>query len=391
MSNILVEQGLIDIEADNGIIHAVDSVLLPTSTTKNIVDIASGDDSFSTLVGAVVAVDLADSLSGDGPFTVFAPTNDAIANLPEGTVESLLLPENKDRLVNLLRYHVIPGNVHSSDLTSGNVETLNGDTVNVNIDDDDGAVTVNDANVIAANILASNGIIHVIDAVLLPPEDEVESLNGIYDIALNNPDFSTLTATIDAAALDGVLSAVDEGNFTVFAPINDAFDALPEGTVEKLLDPEWFFHLQDLLLYHALGSVVKSVDLSDGLEATTLNSEDIVINLDDEDGTTGASITTVSNTSSEILIKEGLVDIEARNGIIHAVDSVLLPTSATQNIVDIGQSNEDFSTLVAAAIAADLVETLSGEGPFTLFGTHSHCSRYYFDPLVRALSFHRTF
>jgi len=366
-SNILVEEGLIDIEADNGIIHAVDSVLLPTSATKNIVDIASSDENFSTLVEAVVAAGLVDALSGDGPLTVFAPTNDAMANLPEGTLETLLLPENKDQLVNLLQYHVVPGNVHSSDLSDGDVETLNGDTVDVDIDEDDGAVTVNDANVIAANILASNGIIHVIDAVLLPPEDEPEdddegeSLDSIYDIASNNPDFSILTAAIDAAELDGVLS--DEGNYTVFAPINDAFDALPEGTVEKLLDPEWFFHLQDLLLYHALGSVVGSTDLSDGLEAETLNAEDIVINLDDD----GASITTVSNTSSEILIEEGLIDIEASNGIIHAVDSVLLPTSATQNIVDIGQSNEDFSTLVAAAIAADLVETLSGEGPFTLF------------------------
>mmetsp|Transcript_8703 Transcript_8703/g.18168 ORF Transcript_8703/g.18168 Transcript_8703/m.18168 type:complete len:170 (+) Transcript_8703:211-720(+) len=102
-----------------------------------------------------------------------------MANLPEGTLETLLLPENKDQLVNLLQYHVVPGNVHSSDLSDGDVETLNGDTVDVDIDEDDGAVTVNDANVIAANILASNGIIHVIDAVLLPtpPDADVDDYN----------------------------------------------------------------------------------------------------------------------------------------------------------------------------------------------------------------------
>ena len=101
---------------------------------------------------------------------------------------------------------------------------------------------------------------------------------SIYDIASSVPDFSTLTAAVDAAGLTDVLSG--DGTFTVFAPPNSAFEALPEGVVSKLLEPEWIYHLQDVLKYHALGAEVRSTDLSDGLEAETLNSEKIVINLD---------------------------------------------------------------------------------------------------------------
>lgn len=180
--------------------------------------------------------------------------------------------------------------------------------------------------------------------------------DSIYDIAAGNDSFTTLTAAIDAAGLTDVLSG--DGTFTVFAPPNTAFDALPEGAVDKLLQPEWIYHLQDVLLYHALGSVVESTDLSDGLEADTLNTESITINLDPPR----------VNDMSNILVDEGLVDIEADNGVVHAVDAVLLPTSVTSSIVDIAAGNEDFSTLVAAVQAADLVDALSGEGPLTVFG-----------------------
>ncbi|NRB00514.1 MAG: fasciclin domain-containing protein [Rhodobacteraceae bacterium] len=137
-----------------------------------IVDIAAGNDDFSTLVAAVTAAGLVDTLSGDGPFTVFAPTNDAFAALPAGTVESLLEPENIDTLTDILTYHVISGNVTSDQVIGQNlsVEALNGGTLTIN-----GAagkfgtgVTVNDANVIATDIIGSNGVIHVIDSVLLP-------------------------------------------------------------------------------------------------------------------------------------------------------------------------------------------------------------------------------
>jgi len=158
-----------DITADNGVIHGIDTVLAPTSLTSNIVDLAVATDDLSTLVAAVTAAGLGDALSGDGPLTVFAPTNEAFAALPEGTVESLLLPENIDQLTDILTYHVVAANAASSGLSSGSVETLNGDSVEVTVSD--GGVMVNDATVTTADIIASNGIIHIIDKVLMPPTD----------------------------------------------------------------------------------------------------------------------------------------------------------------------------------------------------------------------------
>jgi len=173
-SNILVDDGLVDIEADNGVVHGIGSVLTPVSVTSNIVAIAAGDDRFSTLVAAVTAAGLGDALSGDGPLTVFAPTNAAFDALPEGTVESLLLPENIETLTDILKYHVVAANAASSTLVSGDVGTLNGDTVKVDVSD--GGVKVNNANVTIADIIASNGIIHAIDSVLIPPAEVVDEV-----------------------------------------------------------------------------------------------------------------------------------------------------------------------------------------------------------------------
>jgi uncharacterized surface protein with fasciclin (FAS1) repeats len=133
---------------------------------KDIVDIAAGNESFSTLVAAVQAADLVDTLKGDGPFTVFAPTNDAFAALPAGTVEDLLKPENKDKLTAILTYHVVPGKVMSGDLSDGmTATTVQGTDVTIGTTD---GVTVDGAKVVQADIEASNGVIHVIDTVILP-------------------------------------------------------------------------------------------------------------------------------------------------------------------------------------------------------------------------------
>ena len=132
-----------------------------------IVEVAQGAGSFDTLVAAVTAADLAGTLSGDGPFTVFAPTDEAFAALPEGTVESLLQPENKDQLVEILTYHVVPGQIDAADLPDGRVqvETVQGSTLMIDTTD---GVMVDDANVVTADVAASNGVIHVIDSVLMP-------------------------------------------------------------------------------------------------------------------------------------------------------------------------------------------------------------------------------
>ena len=133
----------------------------------DIVDTAVSTKMFNTLVAAVKAADLVDTLKGKGPFTVFAPTNAAFDALPAGTVESLLLPENKDQLTAILTYHVVPGEIMAADLAGQfvSVPTVNGETLTV---DGREAVTVNGANVISADVEASNGVIHVIDSVLLP-------------------------------------------------------------------------------------------------------------------------------------------------------------------------------------------------------------------------------
>lgn len=136
-----------------------------------IVDLAVQTDALSTLVAAVQAAGLVDVLSSEGPFTVFAPTNEAFAALPEGTVESLLLEENRDQLIAILTYHVVPGRVMSDDLSDGlEAETVQGSNVTIGVGYN--SVTVNQANVVQADVVASNGVVHVIDAVILPPPTE---------------------------------------------------------------------------------------------------------------------------------------------------------------------------------------------------------------------------
>lgn len=140
----------------------------------NIVEVASDTDNLSTLVAAVQAAGLVETLSGDGPFTVFAPTNAAFEALPDGTLESLLQPENRDQLVQILTYHVVAGEVMSTDLSDGMMaETVEGSEITISIAD--GAVSINDASVVAADVDANNGVVHVIDTVIMPPQEESSS------------------------------------------------------------------------------------------------------------------------------------------------------------------------------------------------------------------------
>lgn len=143
------------------------------TTVGTIVDVASGAGNFGTLVAAVTAADLAETLSGEGPFTVFAPTDDAFAALPEGVLDALLLPENKAVLAQILTYHVVAGMVMAADVTDGDVATVEGQTIALSTAD---GVTVNGAKVVAADVAASNGVIHAIDAVILPPGVDVSTL-----------------------------------------------------------------------------------------------------------------------------------------------------------------------------------------------------------------------
>ncbi|MGO1384658.1 MAG: fasciclin domain-containing protein [Arachnia sp.] len=147
----------------------------PAEGAGTIVDVAAGNEDFETLVAAVTAADLVETLSSEGPFTVFAPTDAAFEALPEGLLDALLLPENKDALTSILTYHVLAGEVMSADVTAGDVETVEGSTLALMTE---GGVMVNDATVVTADVDASNGVIHAIDGVLVPPSVDVDALLG---------------------------------------------------------------------------------------------------------------------------------------------------------------------------------------------------------------------
>jgi uncharacterized surface protein with fasciclin (FAS1) repeats len=153
-------------------VAATDETRMPTKVA-NIVAVAQGNEDFSTLVAAITAAGLGDALSGEGPFTVFAPTNEAFEALPEGLLEKLLLPENKEILAQILKYHVVEAKVMAADVTAGDVETLEGSTFAITTE---GGVKVNTANVTTPDVAASNGVIHIIDQVLVPASIDVSSL-----------------------------------------------------------------------------------------------------------------------------------------------------------------------------------------------------------------------
>jgi transforming growth factor-beta-induced protein len=321
---------------------------MPTNTPapQTIVDIAVADGRFTTLVAAVQAAGLVETLAGEGPFTVFAPTDEAFAKLPAGTLEELLKPENKQQLTDILLYHVVAGKVMAADVVNlSEAETALGEKVAIKVED--GKVFINDAQVIITDIEASNGVIHVIDTVILPPSMTAEEPKDIVDIAVADGRFTTLVAAVQAAGLVDTLKG--EGPFTVFAPTDEAFAKLPAGTIEELLKPENKQQLTDILLYHVLPGKVMAADVSDGLIADTALGTSVFFKVD---------MGNAYINEAQIII----TDIEASNGVIHVIDTVILP----KDIVDAAVFNK-FETLVAAVQAAELVETLKGEGPFTVF------------------------
>ncbi|MDJ0753430.1 MAG: fasciclin domain-containing protein [Ardenticatenaceae bacterium] len=361
---------------------------IPREDLPNIVEIAVANDDFDTLVTAVTAAGLADTLSGEGPFTVFAPTDAAFAKLPAGTLNSLLA--DTDALTEVLLYHVVSGDI-GSDIaknvaaSSGSVATVSGQSAQIKFFD--GSLYLDDdSKVVSADILASNGKIHVIDTVLIPPSmrmAEVESSAApvadatgqtIVDVAVNDDRFETLVTALTAADLVGTLSG--EGPFTVFAPTDDAFAKLPAATLNALLaDPSG--GLTDVLLYHVVsgdvGSSSAKAIAADAGVATTVGGEQVRLKVFEGD--------IFLNDDSKVII----ADIVTSNGVIHVIDTVLIPPSmggasdgesttettaaaATGNtIVDIAVADGRFDTLVTAVTAAGLVGTLSGEGPFTVF------------------------
>jgi transforming growth factor-beta-induced protein len=311
----------------------------PTEAPQTIVDIAVADGRFKTLVQAVQAAGLAETLSGEGPFTVFAPTDDAFAKLPAGTLEALLA--DPEQLKNILLYHVVAGKVMSDQAKSlSEAEMLNGEKVSIKAEMD--KLMINDSQVVLADIEASNGVIHVIDTVLLPPQKAT-----IVDIAKADGRFTTLLAAVEAAGLVDTLNS--EGPFTVFAPTDEAFAKLPAGTIDALLQD--IPQLSSILLYHVVPGKLMAADVTAADYLNTAQGESVRIKV--EDGKAYIN-------EAQII----LTDIEAANGVIHVIDTVILPG---KTIADIAVNDGRFTTLVTALQAAELVETLQGDGPFTVF------------------------
>jgi transforming growth factor-beta-induced protein len=328
-----------DIVATNGVIHVIDAVLLPPG---NIVEVAAADGRFETLIAAVEAAELDDDLAGPGPLTVLAPTDDAFAALPEGTVEALLA--DVPTLSAILSLHVTEGRAYSDTVaTLTEIETLGGETVEVTVEG--GKVFIGGAEVIVADIIARNGVIHVIDAVILPPAPEPVLIPAA--LAADGR-FSTLLEAVGAADLGAALSG--DSKLTVFAPTNAAFAALPEGALAGLLANKE--KLTDVLTYHVVAGEVKAETVVTLKRGTSLNGVDFAV--------------AVSNTGVTLNgnVRVTQTDIIAANGVIHVIDAVLLPPG---NIVEIASANADFETLVTAVVAAELEDDLAGPGPFTVF------------------------
>lgn len=295
----------------------------------DIVDVAVTNGSFTTLVAALTEAELVSALQGEGPFTVFAPTDAAFEKLLNAlgisAGELLAHPD----LSKVLLYHVVSGRVLSTDLSDGMMApTLNGNDITIDLSD---GVKINDANVVSADVSATNGVIHVIDTVLVPsdfvlsqpmPEEAPAAATNpsIVEIALGNDDFSMLVALLQRAGLVEALMA--EGPFTVFAPTNAAFESLLSQlgiSAETLMaQPD----LSKVLLYHVISGQVLSTDLTEGLRAGTLNGNEVVASISN-----GVKI----NASNVIM-----ADIMASNGVVHVIDQVLVPADFT--LVEVNQA-----------------------------------------------------
>jgi uncharacterized surface protein with fasciclin (FAS1) repeats len=264
---------------------------------QSILEIAAGNPQLSTLVSAVQSAGLVNALSGKGPFTVFAPTNDAFAKLsavPGG-----------ETLKQILLYHVASGAFTARDLRhKRSLETLSGEKIKLRFSD--GMLILNDSvRLLIKDVIASNGIVHVIDAVLIPPSLEPKS---ILEIAGGDARFSTLVSAVKATGLDTVLSG--KGPFTVFAPTNNAFEALKTKLGGHLPSGD---ALKRVLLYHVVSARVSAAQLLTAGFVKTVLGQDVTAK------TVGDKV--VLNGSVNLLI----ADINASNGVIHAIDAVLLP------------------------------------------------------------------
>jgi transforming growth factor-beta-induced protein len=299
--------------------------------TLDIVETAEADGNFTTLISALEATGLNSTLKTAGPFTVFAPTDDAFAALDPDVLNWLIA--NPTALTEVLLYHVVSGAFNSTDVVAlSSIQTLQGDNVSITVDT---AVMVDGANITAVDIECTNGIIHVIDAVMIP--------SGALDIirtATNAGSFTTLLTALDVAGLTSALEAA--GPFTVFAPTDDAFAALDPDVLNWLIaNPT---ALTEVLLYHVVSGAFNSTDVVALSSIQTLQGDNVSITVDTAVMVDGANITAV--------------DIECTNGIIHVIDAVMRASAdvTPPSISNVSQEPEipdDGETATITAIVTD--------------------------------------
>ena len=332
-----------DVPTSNGIIHVIDKVLTPTTTPNDIPRTAQCTGIHNSLVAAVVQAELLETLQGDGPFTLFAPTDQAFADAGID-LASLDTVEGKAALTDILLYHVVTGEVPSSAVTECmSATTINGNPISFTVGD---GVMVNDASVTLADVGTSNGVIHVIDKVLTP----TSTPNNIPRTAQCTTIHDSLVAAVVQAELLETLQG--DGPFTLFAPTDQAFadagiDLASLDTVEGKAV------LSDILLYHVVLGEVPSSAVTECMSATAVNGQTLAFTVGDGVMVNGANVT--------------LADVNTSNGVIHVIDKVLTPTDAPNNIPRTAQCTGIHDSLVTAVIQAELLETLQGDGPFTLF------------------------
>jgi transforming growth factor-beta-induced protein len=273
--------------------------------TKNIVATATEAGSFRTLLAAAQAAGLVDALSGKGPLTVFAPSDEAFAKLGKDTISALLKPEAKTKLANILKFHVVAGELNAAKVVgSKSLEALNGETLTI---DTTKGVVVGGAKVSKTDIMASNGVIHVIDSVMLPPERQ-----DIVATALAAGSFGTLAKALTAGGLVDTLAG--EGPFTVFAPNDAAFAKLDAATLGELLKPENKAKLVAVLGLHVVSGRVLAKDVVKLNSATSLGGN---LTIEVKDGGVLVNGAKVLRT-----------DVLASNGVIHVIDTVITAPAA---------------------------------------------------------------
>jgi transforming growth factor-beta-induced protein len=346
-----------DIVASNGVVHIVDTDLTPACVAENIVEMLMAGDDFSILLQLLDLAGLSDVLATSAPITLFAPPNAAWEKRGDIFIQNLSDPQNLNVLKAFLMNHVVNGNWYSSRLVSDESFTLE-TTLETTafFYNESSVIFMNYAEVVDTDMLASNGVIHTMDTVVI-----LASLGDILmssQVASDSISFSNFTAALmqanflDALFLD---SLNNPRTTTVFAPDDNAFAQVSTEVLDKLLDPNWSFHLRELLRYHLVDGTLRSDALAELNMVTTLAD----VNL------------TITSQGSGLTVEDANViypDLAAYNGVLHGIDELLFPPSLTVTVMDQLSANPQFTTFLGLLEASEtLTGLVQGSGPVTLF------------------------